>query len=159
MTRRSANETHVVTVELHHETDLKALRALRDAATPGKWEPYQHRETDAWSVAGEDTICYLWRLVEEEHTVSRLDNDEANAALIVAAVDALPALIDRLEAAEAALADARAKALEEAARIADEWTAADHIAQDKRLGIFPKCSPIQDAIATAIRALKGGPNY
>lgn len=49
---------------------------------------------------------------------------------------------------------AYARGLEDAARVATDWTTAEHIASDMAAGIFPQQSPVQDAIAAAIRALK-----
>jgi hypothetical protein len=57
--------------------------------------------------------------------------------------------------------EARAKALEEAALIAWNFTGADHVAHDVRTGVFPKQSYMGEAIAYKIRALatrEGGGN-
>jgi len=43
-------------------------------------------------------------------------------------------------------------AMEEAARVANDFTGADHAAHDIRTGIFPKQSYIGEAIAAALRA-------
>lgn len=88
---------------MSERVDLSALDALAEAAMAGPWEAYQHRDTEAWSVAGDDTVCDLWRLVEEDHTALLLDNAEANAALIVALRNAWPAIKAEIEALRGAL--------------------------------------------------------
>lgn len=51
------------------------------------------------------------------------------------------------------LEEARRDALEKAAITAKLFTTSQHIAFDMQSGIFPNQSPIQDAIAAAIRSL------
>lgn len=58
------------------------------------------------------------------------------------------------DAIAAALRKAREDALEEAAKLADEFTTTKHIAMDVESGIFPNQSTVRAAIAAAIRALK-----
>jgi predicted KAP-like P-loop ATPase len=50
--------------------------------------------------------------------------------------------------------EARAVALEEAAKVAEEFNGAKHAAHDIATGVFPKKSFIGEAVAAAIRALK-----
>ena len=54
----------------------------------------------------------------------------------------------------AALRQARLDALEEAAKMAEDFTGAMHTAHDMRIGIFPKQSYMGEAISEAIRSLK-----
>ena len=69
------------TVPAHHETpDVTELRRLAEAATPGPWEA-------RYGVSWEARVCAT--------TGSLADvNSTANAELIAAAVNALPALLD-----------------------------------------------------------------
>lgn len=48
----------------------------------------------------------------------------------------------------------RDAALEEAAGVAENFTTANHVAQDIKVGVFPSQSPAREAIASAIRQLK-----
>jgi hypothetical protein len=50
--------------------------------------------------------------------------------------------------------EARAAALEEAAKVVEEFNLAKHAAHDIATGVFPKKSFIGEAVAAAIRALK-----
>lgn len=82
-------------------TETARLRELLAAATPG---PLEHREHD-----GQHAICgaSLWVGEPDETTVGDAGRVAADFALHVAAVNALPSLLDRLEAAEAVVEAAR----------------------------------------------------
>lgn len=83
--------------------DVTALRELLAQATPGPWSVEVRGGTDytdeAWSTVevsfdgGESSMGVKPGLMLGEHEAAEID-----AALIVAAVNALPALLDRLEA-------------------------------------------------------------
>lgn len=77
------------------DIDIKALRALHEAATPGPWTSTERNYGHAVAVVGSG-----WRVALCD--TQRPDRNAADAALIVAAVNALPALLDRLERAERA---------------------------------------------------------
>ena len=76
-------------------TDRTELRRLLDEATPGPWEA---EGSQLW---GPDGV--LVAAVREHSTIV----DRPDAQLIAAAVNALPGLLDQLDAAEAALARVR----------------------------------------------------
>lgn len=69
-------------------TDIKNLRALLAAATPGPWDV--ETQTENLSMLWGGAIRY------DEHVCSELS--EQDASLIAAAVNALPALLDEVEA-------------------------------------------------------------
>ena len=93
-----------MTTPAHHATpDLAELRRLAEAATPGPWAA-------RYGVSWEARVCAT--------TGSLADVDStANAELIVAAVNALPILLDA-----AAERDALAAKVERVRALADEWT-------------------------------------
>ena len=76
-------------------TDRTELRHLLDEATPRPWE------AEGSQVWGPDGV--LVAAVREHSTIV----DRPDAHLIVSAVNALPSLLDQLDAAEAALARVR----------------------------------------------------
>jgi hypothetical protein len=84
---------------------LAHLRELLAKATPGPWRSEWNDDTD---------MVYIWAAGHSHETggtVADLYNDsfdQANAALIAAAVNALPGLLARLELAERVVAAARA---------------------------------------------------
>lgn len=91
---------------------IQELRTLIAKATPGPWA-YRPREYDDWGfirvaqadAEGWQPIVALGRAgpVEsdhDEHRRNKTDPYGPNAELIVAAINHLPALLDRLEAAE-----------------------------------------------------------
>lgn len=91
---------------------IQELRSLVAKATPGPWA-YRPREFDDWGfirvaqadAEGWQPIVALGRAgpVEsdhDEHRRNKTDPYGPNAELIVAAINHLPALLDRLEAAE-----------------------------------------------------------
>lgn len=98
-------------------TDLTELRALLEAATPGPWWVHDANDCDIWwgdraAVRAVDQDCRALRplMTDDEieavwkraGTVIGSDVGKASdAALIAAAVTALPDLLDRLEAVEA----------------------------------------------------------
>ena len=69
-------------------TDRTELRRLLDAATPGQWEP------EGSQVWGPDGVLVA---AVREHSIIV---DRPDAQLIAAAVNALPDLLDQLDAAE-----------------------------------------------------------
>jgi hypothetical protein len=84
--------------------DITALRALLAAATPGKWHAQRHDGCTA--------IYNGYTPIIADHIASlnykRNPRDEENAALICAAVNALPELLDevaRLRAVESGFID------------------------------------------------------
>jgi hypothetical protein len=96
--------------------NLARLRALLEAATPGPWTA--DLETLCGRVWVEGPVCQghyiaepLFRMRGGEigRTAGNMQK-QADAALIVAAVNALPALLGRVERAEAELARDRADA-------------------------------------------------
>lgn len=65
------------------EDQLKEIESRAKAATQGEWraiplEPH----SDCLSIYGDDIVCRLWWLREEDHTTRIDDNCEANAAHI-----------------------------------------------------------------------------
>lgn len=133
------------------DVDTKALRALLAKATPGEWsvagqwdtcvshEPGLHRETPCRRVAREPHLsdgeirvllpvgadaagldeCLVAGMWDYEAGGIRRAED---AALIVAAVNALPALLNEVEALRALLATLRADLLDEAnRRLGSAW--------------------------------------
>ena len=92
--------------------DIAKLRELMEKATPGPWGEnvgYISSST-AKEYRGKAIIAAPVAAVHD--VVDRREQNKANAALIVAAVNALPSLIARLEAAEKVV---------EAARLFKEW--------------------------------------
>jgi hypothetical protein len=65
------------------EDQLKEIEARAKAATQGDWQaiPLEPR-SDCLSIYGDDIVCRLWWLREEDHTTRTDDNCEANAAHI-----------------------------------------------------------------------------
>jgi hypothetical protein len=92
--------------------DINELRRLLAEATPGPWE---YSPSDSYCDCGKGcetpATCDDWYTactasVPQAHTVDCGDYfglSDNNAALIVAAVNALPALLDRIEKLEGAL--------------------------------------------------------
>ena len=75
--------------------DIEGLKQALEAATPGPWRvagPSGFVENSSSDVA---TICQFWSRYELDY-----DNWQANARLIVAAVNNLPALLKVAEAAK-----------------------------------------------------------
>ena len=82
-------------------TDTAALRALLTAATPGPWTT---TPVSRWRVAALDLAAGTEHTVAD-CSVNRADDDAENdAALIAAAVNALPALLDKADALAALVA-------------------------------------------------------
>lgn len=116
--------------------DIERLRALMVAATPGKWYVVESPWGEGdWLVAGSpDPHGRTFVADTDDPSFEEGDRDEdeiaryrplENAALIAAAVNDLPALLDELEAArlaisEAALEAARVKLAELRSDLADE---------------------------------------
>ena len=118
--------------------DIDRLRALANAATPGPWED---SNGDLWS----DTFGFL----------SRDELENADAKFIAAMRNALPALLDTVELAEATRGDMR-----------QQWEAgyeagtrnADHrlrLALDILDGRFQPTDRIGDLHGAMTRALRG----
>lgn len=81
-------------------TTIAKLRELLERATPGPWEsltPPQHEATSRHGAAVRKGIDGIADVVRVDHLGS---STEANAALIAAAVNALPRLLAVAEAAE-----------------------------------------------------------
>ncbi|MGA1806701.1 hypothetical protein VHN57_08330 [Sphingobium sp. WW5] len=101
---------------------IQELRGLIAKATPGPWasrvEPQSYPECDdkdypATISGGGKHIAFL----QERYDANLAQVNDVDAALIVAAINHLPALLDRLEAAE------RGKAMRDA-RPNPDWPAA-----------------------------------
>jgi hypothetical protein len=71
------------------------------------------------------------------------------------AADRIAALTAERDALALQVQRARDDALEEAAFAAESFTERRHIAHDIKCGDFPKRSDLRDAVAAAIRALRG----
>jgi len=92
---------------------VKELRELLDKATPGPWVYRPHKNDDWGVVRATDGNGYpiaqarAGRHVTDDeyaaHRVAKTDPFEANARLIAAARNHLPAILARIEALEAAL--------------------------------------------------------
>jgi hypothetical protein len=85
------------------------LRALADRATPLPWSAADEHglmagATPAWCVSRDNAETGEW-MYDVAYGCGR--NEEADARYIAAACSSVPALLDRLAAAEAALADSR----------------------------------------------------
>ena len=74
---------------------VKGLRIKLDAASPRPWST----DTDA-RIYAEDEVIF-----DPRDWTFHIPTQDADAAVIVAAVNALPVLLDRLEAAEARLSE------------------------------------------------------
>ena len=85
-------------------TDRTELRRLLDEATPGPWALY-----DGWLHEGRAYVARIGNAAGNGIWASAIDmaGEVADFELIVAAVNALPSLLDQLDAAEAALARVR----------------------------------------------------
>ena len=122
------------------DLDLGGLERLAKAATPGPWEACEH-------------IVYLAKA--GGFSLHDCPSPEANAELIVAAVNALPALITRLRASEAATAKAVERALAasqylcrlEGALLADDLDMKLLFDEPSPTAIAEQLSPGFDAIA------------
>ena len=77
----------------------KELRELLEKATPGKWELFHHDNTIAIGAPYDLPDIVAWPGFDE--CLRDTDEHLANATLIVAAHNHLPALLDRLEKLEA----------------------------------------------------------
>lgn len=93
--------------------DTTRLRALLERATQTPWRQDGCEITVVWStlgVGGGETViaeCTLPDCIEVADE-DREEQEERNAALIVGAVNAMPALLDRVEAAEKRVAELEA---------------------------------------------------
>lgn len=85
--------------------DVGELRRLIEAATPGPWALDSDEEYDIMIDGDDPFACVLEGFLVGAHRPTR----EANAALIVAAVNALPSLLDENERLREALERAEAK--------------------------------------------------
>lgn len=97
---------------------LEELRQLREAGTPGPW-----RYDGGWPTIRAEASTYYGEFIAEVHKSNHGPEpaqDRPNAALIVAAVNALPALLDIAEAAAAHIeADPNGSMTENEKRMAD----------------------------------------
>ena len=82
-------------------TDLETLKELDAKRTQGEWEalPIEPR-SECLSIYADDIVCRLWWMREEDHSLHPDHKCEANAAFIVALVNAFPALMEAAEALE-----------------------------------------------------------
>lgn len=108
------------------EKTIEELRALLAKATPGPWrlrltdlERPDYAEIDGDRHGALATVVY--RMEDDKRFGKNSPENEANAALIVAAINALPALLDRLEKAEGELAEAREDVRSLCRFILNEW--------------------------------------
>lgn len=130
--------------------DLNELEALLAKATPGPWEV----QNDGWSIRVEQSDTEKergWRVATTYASgPHRAQQQIADAELIVAAVNALPALIARVRELEQER-DAAALAMRERCAQACEELSVDWFPRDKhdaaREGAIMRC-------AAAIRALE-----
>jgi hypothetical protein len=99
-------------------------------------------------------------MVQKGHMLGLLDERDLLRTRWLDSCVALERERDALRAEVAALRQAveraRGEALEEAARVAEDFRQSAHIAHDMRMGYFPKQSPLYHAIAAAIRARSDG---
>jgi len=97
---------------------IEELRGLLAKATPGPWE-VDYLDKNGQRVIRQEhiEIATFWH-----HSVGSIEKEmEANAALVVAMRNALPALLDRLEKAEGELAEAREDVRSLCRFILNEW--------------------------------------
>jgi hypothetical protein len=87
--------------------DFVAVQARHDAATPGEWNIHPDWPGRVFSTNGHIARCTGFKA-------------EENAAAIVVAHNAMPALLARVAELEAELASARAAAFTEAARLLED---------------------------------------
>ena len=94
-------------------TTLEDLERLLKAGTPWPWETWEREaRSNCWEIGTpEDHVADLFYCREEDHAYIPWDEARAssNAALIVAAINALPGLLEsarRVEEMRAALQDA-----------------------------------------------------
>ena len=102
--------------------DLGRLRALLEKATPGPWRAVEaetafriQRASDPWNYITTATYSPLGG-------IPKWEGMQANAALIVAAVNALPALLSRVEELEATVAQWK-EGVESANRLTQRFAA------------------------------------
>jgi hypothetical protein len=145
-----------------------ALRALLAAATPGPWTArrlgvYGRQDWREIAAANRskynDTVAKVYRdgatdgdqelLAGTSMTVGKYEREQDNAALIAAAVNALPGLLDALDAAEA-----DAQTLREALEVAHGYCVPsyseghpDDVARDQK---------VLDMVNAALRGPTGG---
>ncbi len=102
---------------MNTQTDLAELRRLWEAATKGKWsveiDEYE-TDDDGTVIAGEISIPEINRTLHSTEWAESSDwqRDLDNAEFIAAAHNALPALLDELEAAREALSQIYWKSIE-----------------------------------------------
>jgi hypothetical protein len=78
-------------------TPTTDLQKLLDEATKGPWDVTKSAWDERHYVEGENTVCYMYALREDDHVILHCDNYESNARLIAAAPD-LAARVIELEA-------------------------------------------------------------
>lgn len=85
---------------MNNDIDIDELKRLHAAATPGEWEATRYSNYAGWSIyAPNGAGC----IAERWYSTGQQDEIPRNDLWIVAAHNAFPALIARLEAAEAAM--------------------------------------------------------
>lgn len=101
---------------------IEELQGLLAKATPGPWSTHLVDDTTIMSPAREvATTCDSSQTDREDGYDIEYEQMEADAALIVAMRNALPALLDRLEKAEGELAEAREDVRSLCRFILNEW--------------------------------------
>jgi hypothetical protein len=78
-------------------TPTTDLQKLLDEATKGPWDVTKSAWDERHYVEGENTVCYMYALREDDHVILHCDNYESNALLIAMAPD-LAARVLELEA-------------------------------------------------------------
>ena len=80
---------------------LTTLKELREKATAGPWRPDEvETRSDCWAVCGEDNICDMFYLREDDHTRMEFPNGEANARLICLLVNHAHLIVEMVEEAK-----------------------------------------------------------
>lgn len=77
-------------------TDIKKLRELLEAATPGPW--YEYQDGQAWKYPLDEVSRYNNECLVDTSGRDDKSKEEKDLALIVAAINSLPSLLDELEA-------------------------------------------------------------
>lgn len=95
------------------QIDRDRLRALANAATPGPWESVWDEADEWYSITGQS---YEGFVCPEVATLT----DEADADFIAAAREALPRLLDYLDAAEQRIRDLTQEVRDERAACLDQ---------------------------------------
>lgn len=139
------------------------LRALREAATPGPWRVGRRGSTMMWIAPN-----HVGQLVEHHEIHGVVVTNPNNAALIVGAVNALPALLGALDAEERKRDAAEARATRAEAMLStvaellleqtgtDGPTSAEHaawLAVGEMVTLRRERDALRDVLRDALRAL------